>query len=92
MPAGDKRKGFLETVVARLIALLIVVLGAALLVYGNGEGVQQAFKAPQAEESSACVHDRIRVYADAHPEGEPLTDFDRKLFLQRAKASCGEAR
>ncbi|MBC6416354.1 MAG: hypothetical protein GDA47_00785 [Rhodospirillales bacterium] len=92
MPAGDKRKGFLETIVARLVALLIVVLGVALLVYGNGEGLQQDFEAPQAEEFSACVHDRIRVYADAHPEREPLTDFDRKLFLQRARASCGESR
>ncbi len=91
MSSTARRKGFLDSMVARLIALLIVVLGIAILVYSNRDRLEEAQSAPDAE-LTACVTDKRQHLLDAHPEDEPLTDFDRELHRQRAKADCDEAR
>ncbi len=90
MAHASRRKGFLDSMVARLIALLIVVLGIALLVYSNRDRLEAA-QQDAFPEITACVENRMKMLTDAHPKDDPLTDFDRKLYLQRAKSDCGEA-
>ncbi len=90
MSPSPGRKGFLDTMVARLIALLIVALGIALLVYSNRDRLEEAQAVPD-EAQVVCVNDKFDALLDAHPEDDPLTDFDRKLYRQRAESECGQA-
>lgn len=89
MSPRARRKAFLDSMVARLIALLIVVLGIALLVYSNRDRLEAAQQTPDSALSS-CVDARVKMLIDAHPADDPITDFDRDLYRQRARADCGE--
>lgn len=88
MAARSGRKKFLDSMVARLIALLIVVLGIAALVYTNRDRLETARAVPDPNLQD-CVEDRLSLLLETHPEGEALTDFDRKLYRQRAESECG---
>ncbi len=88
MALKSGRKGFLDSMVARLIALLIVVLGIAALVYSNRDRLEQAQALPDPNTAS-CVEDKLSLLLEAHPEDDPLTAFDRKLYRQRAESECG---
>lgn len=87
MSPRSGRKGFLDTMVARLIALLIVVLGIAVLVYSNRDRLEAAHALPNGDLAN-CVEDRVSVLLESHPEDDPLTDFDRKLYRKRAQSEC----
>ncbi len=86
MPAM-KPRGFLNSMIARLIALLIVVLGVALFVWTN-ESTVEGWMDPSDPALAACMDEKVKELIAQHPEGDPLTEFDRKLYEQRAETDC----
>ncbi len=87
MPAKKQSRGFLNSMIARLIALLIVVAGVALFVWTN-EATVEGWLDESDPDLVACVEDKLRLFLDQHPKDDPLTDFDRELYEQRAETDC----